>query len=490
MASATTGAKELSSSSPTTGCDARDATVPAARSSSSSATPAPRRPTRSSSRTTTASSSASARTSRPAWRVTSPSRCSPASTSYCTFQNDTRDDGVGHRHRQRRPRPSADDRQLTAPSTDYKAYVEDETGELVGADEGVRRRPEGRRHAEGQGPVRPDAHPLRAIEPIAESFGNLDPQIDARVNDVDDGSKWTGFHQIEQILWRQDTTDGHRAGRRQAARRRQELHAKSPRWTSQAAQIANGAVELLDEVSSSKITGEEDRYSHTDLSDFQGNFTGAKAAFERSSRRSRSAATGALVDDVDAQVRRRSQRALDRYKRDTPLGYALYAELTHADRRQLAAADRRAGRAAVDRRRRRSRDRGMTSATSTPPARTALTRRRGCSRGGGALGAVAARRRLRRRRRPTTARRPDAPRPSPSTAPHQAGITTPAQDRLVFGAFDLSRRRARDLRELLRSWTARRAADDRRAPDGAVAGQTAAAPPADTGEALGLPPRG
>ncbi len=38
----------------------------------------------------------------------------------------------------------------------------------------------------------------------------------------------------------------------------------------QPAQLANGAVELMNEVSNSKITGEEDRYSHTDLSDFEG----------------------------------------------------------------------------------------------------------------------------------------------------------------------------------------------------------------------------
>ena len=48
----------------------------------------------------------------------------------------------------------------------------------------------------------------------------------------------------------------------------------------QPAQLANGAVELMNEVSNSKITGEEDRYSHTDLSDFQGNLSGSQKAFE------------------------------------------------------------------------------------------------------------------------------------------------------------------------------------------------------------------
>ena len=47
-----------------------------------------------------------------------------------------------------------------------------------------------------------------AIEPVAESFGNLDPEIDARINDVANPSQWTGFHRIEQILWVQNTTAG------------------------------------------------------------------------------------------------------------------------------------------------------------------------------------------------------------------------------------------------------------------------------------------
>ena len=43
-------------------------------------------------------------------------------------------------------------------------------------------------------------------------------------------------------------------------------------------QLANGAKELLDEVATGKITGEEDRYSHTDLWDFEANVEGSQAA--------------------------------------------------------------------------------------------------------------------------------------------------------------------------------------------------------------------
>lgn len=67
----------------------------------------------------------------------------------------------------------------------------------------------------------------------------------------------------------------------------------------------------------------------------------------------------------------------------------------------------------------------------------------------------------------------------------QAGITTPAQDRLAFGAFDLTLTTAAELRDLLRAWTvaAERMTLGRPAGD---PGDQQLAPPQDTGEALGL----
>ena len=58
-----------------------------------------------------------------------------------------------------------------------------------------------------------------------------------------------------------------------------ELEQKVDATSYQPAQLANGAVELLNEVTSSKITGEEERYSRTDLWDFAANVEGAKAAY-------------------------------------------------------------------------------------------------------------------------------------------------------------------------------------------------------------------
>jgi deferrochelatase/peroxidase EfeB len=75
---------------------------------------------------------------------------------------------------------------------------------------------------------------------------------------------------------------------------------------------------------------------------------------------------------------------------------------------------------------------------------------------------------------------------------HQAGIVTPAQDRLHFVAFDVITKSRDRLIELLRDWTlaaARMTAGKDAGLIGAVGG-IPEAPPDDTGEALGLPASG
>lgn len=76
---------------------------------------------------------------------------------------------------------------------------------------------------------------------------------------------------------------------------------------------------------------------------------------------------------------------------------------------------------------------------------------------------------------------------------HQAGITTPAQDRLHFAAFDVVATAGRDdLVELLRAWTEAAERMTRGEPAGEVGPVEGATnlPPDDTGEAIGLPASG
>ncbi len=224
---------------------------------------------------------------------------------------------------------------LTQATDSYKRYVEAEVALLRA---GTARfaaallAGDTQRAKELFGPVR--AH-YEAIEPVAESFGNLDPEIDARVNDVEKLSEWHGFHRIEKTLWEQNTTRGTQADARKLLRDVATLQQKTKTIRLQPAQLANGAVELMNEVANSKITGEEDRYSHTDLSDFEGNLAGSRKAFELLTPALRQTGHARLVSEIEQRFAA-VQSGLDAYRRQTPLGFALYGELTPADRRALA----------------------------------------------------------------------------------------------------------------------------------------------------------
>ena len=176
------------------------------------------------------------------------------------------------------------------------------------------------------------------VEPVAEAFGDLDPRIDARVNDVAKGDKWTGFHKIEQILWKENTTKGTEKYSGQLLENIDELATKAGTLKYDAPQIANGSVGLLNEVAASKITGEEDRYSHTDLSDFKANVEGAQKAFELLVPVLNERGEQALVKTIVTRFAAVSD-ALAPYERpDEPSGWALYDELSKADQKKLAQA--------------------------------------------------------------------------------------------------------------------------------------------------------
>jgi iron uptake system component EfeO len=173
--------------------------------------------------------------------------------------------------------------------------------------------------------------PYERIEPVAESFGDLDPRIDARENDVP-ASQFGGFHRIEKALWEEETAKGMAPVAEQLLADVEELRQKVKRVDLQAVQIANGANELLGEVSASKITGEEERYSHIDLVDFEANVEGSQVAFE---------AVEPLLKKKDPKLAKKIEAgfedvyaSLKPYRRGD--GFVSYTELTKADTRKLA----------------------------------------------------------------------------------------------------------------------------------------------------------
>jgi iron uptake system component EfeO len=175
--------------------------------------------------------------------------------------------------------------------------------------------------------------PYERIEPVAESFGDLDPRIDARENDVP-ANEWGGFHMIEKALWEEDTAKGMAPVAEQLLADVEELEAKVKNVDLQAVQIANGANELLGEVSASKITGEEERYSHIDLVDFKANVEGSEAAFE-DVEPLLSESDPALAKEIEADFKE-VYASLKPYETNDDVGFVLYTDLTKADTKKLA----------------------------------------------------------------------------------------------------------------------------------------------------------
>lgn len=176
------------------------------------------------------------------------------------------------------------------------------------------------------------------IEPIAEAFpDDLDPRIDLREADLEDGQKWTGFHKIEKALWVDGRiNDETKADADQLVKDVAELAdgVDATDFTVAPDAIANGAHGLLDEISTSKITGEEDTFSHTDLWDFQANLDGSKAAV---------AALEETIDEKDpnllADINAKFdnvQKLLDGFRQGD--GFISYDKVGEDDRRKLSTA--------------------------------------------------------------------------------------------------------------------------------------------------------
>ena len=177
--------------------------------------------------------------------------------------------------------PSLDeDGRLAQAGVDYQRYVQSQTGALVeqttAFTEAVKAG-----DIEGAKALFPVARTYwERIEPVAESFGDLDPIIDGREGDQAEGEDFTGFHRIEKALWETGDVSDMGPYADQLLANVQEIATRADQVTLGPLQLAEGAKALLDEIATGKITGEEDRYSHTDLWDFAANLEGSEAAVQ------------------------------------------------------------------------------------------------------------------------------------------------------------------------------------------------------------------
>ncbi|MFK4146651.1 iron uptake system protein EfeO [Streptomyces sp. NPDC004065] len=173
-------------------------------------------------------------------------------------------------------------------------------------------------------------------EPVAESFGDIDPKVDVREDGLEDGQKWTGWHRLEKALWK----DG-RIGAEEKTLADQ-LVTDLKDWQQRVGKaeitptsMANGAKELLDEVATGKVTGEEDRYAHTDLVDFKGNVEGAHKAYELLEPVARQN-DPALAKELDKQFAA-LDATLDKYRADkTSYDFVSYDKVGEEQRKELS----------------------------------------------------------------------------------------------------------------------------------------------------------
>jgi iron uptake system component EfeO len=121
-------------------------------------------------------------------------------------------------------------------------------------------------------------------EPVAESFGDIDPKVDVREDGLEEGQDpekdWTGWHRLERSLWKDGKlTDRDSELADQLVTDLEDWQKRVGKAEITPTSMANGAKELLDEVATGKVTGEEERYSHTDLVDFKANVEGAEESY-------------------------------------------------------------------------------------------------------------------------------------------------------------------------------------------------------------------
>ncbi|MEY2848034.1 MAG: hypothetical protein RI885_699 [Actinomycetota bacterium] len=178
---------------------------------------------------------------------------------------------------------------IETAATNYVAYVKDQVAQLVtGTDAFLAA------YTAGDDETARSLYAItranyERIEPVAESFGDLDPAMDFREADVPAGDEWSGWHRIEKDLW-PPTDAGYvalTAAERQSFSERLATDTAAlydavhdPGYSVTIDAISNGAIGLMDEVATGKITGEEEIWSHTDLWDFSANLEGARVAYE------------------------------------------------------------------------------------------------------------------------------------------------------------------------------------------------------------------
>ena len=220
---------------------------------------------------------------------------------------------------------------LDAAADEYEEYVVEQTALLEERTEGFTAAVLAGDVEEAKRLFGPAREPWERIEPVAASLGDYDPNIDAREGDVPE-DEWRGFHRIEKALWVRGTTEGQEGYAERLREDVANLHEEAETLELAPEDLVTGSVELLNEVSAGKITGEEDRYSHTDLYDINANIEGSEVAFEE--LKPEVAGEDMTLANEVTEGFDGVYEELEQYRRGD--GWVSYEKLDEADRRALS----------------------------------------------------------------------------------------------------------------------------------------------------------
>ncbi len=225
---------------------------------------------------------------------------------------------------------------LVGPVAEYKVWVKAEADALLVATTAFTAAVKAGDVETAKALFAPARVSYERIEPIAELFSDLDASMDARADDWEKREQdpgFSGFHKLEYDLFATGDISGSGPVADRLLADTQDLQGRIVGLMVPPAVMVGGAAALIEEVAASKISGEEDRYSHTDLSDFAANIEGAQKIV---------ALLASLVEPRDADLLLRTNAALadvqlvlDGYR--SADGFKPYSELTDTDRKMLEA---------------------------------------------------------------------------------------------------------------------------------------------------------
>ncbi|MBN6713608.1 iron uptake system protein EfeO [Pseudomonas capsici] len=224
---------------------------------------------------------------------------------------------------------------LVGPVSDYKIYVTENIDELVSHTKEFTDAVKKGDIATAKKLYAPTRVYYESVEPIAELFSDLDASIDSRVDDHEQGVEaedFTGFHRLEYALFSKNTIQDQGPIADKLMADVNDLQARVADLTFPPEKVVGGAAALLEEVAATKVSGEEDRYSHTDLYDFQGNIDGAKKIVDlfRPQIEKQDKAFATKVDKNFATV----DKILAKYKTKDG-GFETYDKVKENDRKAL-----------------------------------------------------------------------------------------------------------------------------------------------------------